>query len=229
MKLTSLLCESKWLEQLSAEFKKPYMQNIEEFLNSELSKGKRIYPGEENIFNALNLTPLNKIKVVILGQDPYHGEGQAHGLSFSVQKGVSIPPSLKNIYKELESDLSITIPDHGYLRSWSEQGVFLINSTLTVEEKKAGSHQKIGWEILTDHIIKIINRERKSVVYLLWGSHARKKRSLIDENSNLILEAPHPSPLSAYRGFLGCKHFSKANAYLKKTGHTSIDWQIPIS
>lgn len=226
MKLKTLLTDKSWLNVLNEEFNKPYIIDLEVFLNKQLSMGKVIYPPENKIFNALNLTPLDSVRVVILGQDPYHGSGQAHGLSFSVQQGVPIPPSLKNIYKELERDLSFSPVNHGDLKGWCDQGVLLLNTTLTVEQSKAGSHQHKGWEKLTDKIITILNQQNSPIVFLLWGASSRKKRALIGNSKNLILEAPHPSPLSAYRGFLGCGHFSKTNKYLKKHKRREIYWQL---
>ncbi len=216
-----------WLEHLSAEFDKPYMQQLSQFLRAEKASGKIIYPSGENIFNALNTTTLDRLKVVILGQDPYHGPNQAHGLSFSVLKGVKTPPSLQNIYKEINTDLGIPIPNHGNLQSWAEQGVLLLNSVLTVEHALATSHQKRGWEQFTDAIISVINRECQNIVFLLWGSYAQKKGHVIDRQRHLVLNAPHPSPLSAHRGFLGCKHFSQTNAYLEQQSQQIIDWSVP--
>ena len=216
-----------WLEHLNVEFDKSYMQQLSQFLRTEKAAGKTIYPSGENIFNALNTTTLDRLKVVILGQDPYHGPKQAHGLSFSVLKGVKTPPSLQNIYKEIHADLGIPIPNHGNLQSWAEQGVLLLNSVLTVEHSLAASHQKRGWEQFTDAIISVINRERQNIVFLLWGSYAQKKGQIIDKQRHLILNAPHPSPLSAHRGFLGCKHFSQTNAYLEQQNQQIIDWSVP--
>ena len=213
-----------WLTHLQAEFDQPYMQQLAIFLRAEKAAGKTIYPAGENIFNAFNTTHLNQVKVVILGQDPYHGPNQAHGLSFSVPKGVRIPPSLVNIYKELATDIGITMPQHGNLEKWAKQGVLLLNSVLTVEQAQAASHQKRGWERFTDAVIKLINQEGKQVVFLLWGSYAQKKGQEIDRNKHLVLTAPHPSPLSAHRGFLGCQHFSKANQYLQLHDKSPIDW-----
>jgi uracil-DNA glycosylase len=219
--------ESSWALALNSEFEKDYMKNLSQFLRAEKAKGKTIYPKAKEFFAALDYTPLKDVKVVILGQDPYHGEGQAHGLSFSVRPHVVIPPSLKNIYKELIRDLKIPTPDHGCLVSWAKQGVLLLNATLSVEASQAGSHQKKGWEEFTDNIIRKLSAERKNLVYLLWGSYAQKKMDFLDNKNNLILTAPHPSPLSAHRGFLGCNHFSKANEYLAQTGHNPIDWSLP--
>jgi len=194
------------------------------FVSDEIAAGKTVYPSNDNIFRALELTPIEDVKVVILGQDPYHGEGQAHGLSFSVQKGVKIPPSLRNIYKELNADIGMDIPDHGFLEGWAKQGVLLLNTTLTVEAGQAASHQGQGWEDFTDRIIEQINAQDRLVVFMLWGSHAQKKIDMINGQKHMVLTAPHPSPLSAHRGFLGCKHFSKANAFLKAHGQNEINW-----
>jgi uracil-DNA glycosylase len=212
-----------WHKYLLAEFDKEYMISLLKFLENEY-KNKEIYPSKENIFAALNMTSVDDVKVVILGQDPYHGEGQAHGLSFSVNEGVKIPPSLRNIYKELNTDLGIDIPQHGFLESWAKQGVLLLNNTLTVEKSLAGSHQKKGWESFTDKVIETVNDECENVVFILWGGPAQKKGKSIDEKKHLILKSPHPSPLSSYRGFFGCKHFSKANSYLRKHKRSEIVW-----
>ncbi len=215
-----------WRKHLESEFSKDYFVQLESFISSEIKKGKIVFPPEKEIFSALKLTPFNKVKAVIIGQDPYHGPGQAHGLSFSVKPDVKIPPSLKNIYKELHQDLGIGIPDQGYLISWAEQGVLLLNSVLTVESGSAGSHQKKGWEIFTDKIVSSLNDYGENLVFFLWGSHAQKKGSQIDRKRHLILEAVHPSPLSAHRGFFGCRHFSKANNYLEKVGKEPINWVL---
>ena len=225
--LNKIQLEASWLAELGSEFDQGYMQKLKAFLQQEKSAHKEIYPPGKLIFNALNTTPLDKVKVVILGQDPYHGPGQAHGLCFSVLPGVVIPPSLINIYKELESDLAIPRAKHGCLRYWAEQGVLLLNSVLTVEKGLAASHQAKGWEHFTDKVISIINEKRESVVFLLWGSYAQKKGQIIDRNKHLVLQSPHPSPLSAHRGFLGNKHFSQANDYLESLGKKPIDWQLP--
>tara|TARA_R110002167_G_scaffold183258_2_gene383723 strand:- start:2137 stop:2856 length:720 start_codon:yes stop_codon:yes gene_type:complete len=216
---------SDWKGYLADEFKKDYMQSLQQFLQSEKQK-KTLYPDESEYFNALNTTPFSQVKVVILGQDPYHGEGQAHGLSFSVKPNVKIPPSLMNIYKELNMDLGITPVDHGYLLPWAEQGVLLLNSVLTVEAKKPGSHQNKGWETFTDKIIEMINEKHEGVVFMLWGAYAQKKGRHIDREKHCVLESVHPSPLSAYRGFLGCQHFSKANKYLTRIGKEPIKWAL---
>lgn len=219
--------EPSWKAHLLGEFEKPYMNGLRDFLKQEITAKKTIYPKGSEYFAALNHTPFEKVKVVILGQDPYHGPNQAHGLCFSVRPGVAIPPSLVNIYKELKSDLGIEPPDHGYLTPWADQGVLLLNATLSVEASKAGSHQGKGWEQFTDAVIDVLNREREGLVFVLWGSYAQKKGAFIDTNKHLVLKGPHPSPLSAHRGFLGCKHFSKINDYLKSRGQTPVNWQLP--
>lgn len=219
--------EPGWLDALGDQFDEPYMQQLRAFLAEEKASGKVIYPRGSQWFNAFNSTPLDQVKVVILGQDPYHGPGQAHGLCFSVMPGVKTPPSLVNIYKELNSDLGIAIPGHGCLNHWAEQGVLLLNATLTVEQAKAGAHQGKGWEQFTDKAVQVLNERREHLVFMLWGSYAQKKGEVIDGDKHLVLKAPHPSPLSAHRGFLGCRPFSKANAYLEKTGQTPIDWSLP--
>jgi len=218
---------SSWLSLLKDEFEQPYMHALKQFLLEEKQQGKIIYPDDDLIFNALNTTPFESVKVVILGQDPYHGPNQAHGLCFSVLPDVRIPPSLLNIYKEIYQDLNITIPEHGYLQSWAEQGVLLLNATLTVEKNNAGSHQKKGWEQFTDRVIQSLNEQREGLVFLLWGSYAQKKGQFIDTNKHLVLKAPHPSPLSAHRGFFGAKHFSKVNQYLEKQNLSPIQWSLP--
>ena len=217
--------EGDWLQAIGDEFKKPYYRTLYEFVKNEYEH-YRVYPPSKDIFNALHLTPLKKVKVVILGQDPYHEEGQAHGLSFSVPEGETIPPSLRNIYKELHNDLGCRIPNNGYLKKWADEGVLLLNSVLTVRSKAAASHQNKGWEIFTDRIIKAVNDEDRPVVYMLWGRYARAKKAILDNEKQLILEAAHPSPLSANNGFFGCGHFSKCNAFLEKNGLEPIDWQI---
>lgn len=226
MKLSKLKLHQSWNKHLKGEFSKDYMLNLETYLNEELNLDKIIYPAEKDILNALNSTPLDKLKVVIIGQDPYHGEDQAHGLSFSVNKGIKVPPSLRNIYKELEEDLDFIKPDHGNLSKWSDQGVLLLNNVLTVEKSNAGSHQKKGWETFTDEIIELINTKKENIVFILWGAPAQKKAKKVDEQKHYILKSPHPSPLSSYRGFFGCKHFSKCNEYLSSKGRDIIDWQI---
>ncbi len=218
-----------WQNQLADELQKPYMQELKTFLKNQVEQKKTIYPRAKNYFAALNSTPFEKVRVVILGQDPYHGPRQAHGLSFSVEPGVDIPPSLQNIYKELHMDVGFKMVNHGHLMSWAQQGVLLLNSVLSVEAGKAASHQGKGWEHFTDKIIQCVNDGLEHVVFMLWGSHAQKKGAQVDRKKHLVLTAPHPSPLSAYRGFLGSKHFSKANDYLIKNGRTPIDWQLPDS
>jgi len=216
-----------WDEWLADEFRQPYMRQLAEFLAAEEQAGKVLFPPRHLCFNALNSTPLDKVSVVILGQDPYHGPGQAHGLCFSVRPDVPPPPSLVNIFKEIEADLGHPRPDHGCLQTWAEQGVLLLNAVLTVEQGNAGAHQGKGWETFTDKVIETINRERDDVVFLLWGSYARKKGRHIDRNRHLVLEGPHPSPLSAYRGFFGCSHFSRANDWLLSRNRPAIDWNLP--
>jgi len=219
--------ESGWLHVLEAEFKKDYMLALKRFLVAEKESGHIIYPKGADMFNAFNHTPFDKVKVIILGQDPYHGTGQAHGLSFSVQKGVAVPPSLKNIYKELETDIpGFQIPSHGNLTQWADDGVLLLNASLTVRAHEAGSHQGKGWEQFTDQVIRKLSEEKSGLVFLLWGRFAQQKAVLIDETKHNILKAAHPSPFSAYTGFFGSKHFSKANAILKKEGIEPVNWQI---
>ncbi len=216
-----------WQGLLRAEFDQPYMQALQSFLETEQEQGKVIYPPSDQIFTAFNLTPLAKVKVVILGQDPYHGADQAHGLSFSVPSGiVKLPPSLKNIYKELNTDLGIPIASRGDLSSWAEQGVLLLNAMLTVEARNAGSHQKQGWENFTDRVIQLLSGHCEGLVFVLWGSYAQKKASLIDANKHLVLKGIHPSPLSAYRGFFGSKPFSYINQYLRESLKPEIDWSV---
>ncbi|GGI28547.1 uracil-DNA glycosylase [Pedobacter mendelii] len=223
----SAAIEHSWLAVLEEEFEKDYMKTLKVFLLEEKENGNQVYPRGNDIFNALNTTPFDKVKIVILGQDPYHGVNQAHGLSFSVQKGVAIPPSLKNIYKELETDIEgFKPPQHGNLMHWAEQGVLLLNATLTVRASEAGSHQNRGWEIFTDEIIKALSNKREHIVFLLWGKYAQQKASLIDEKKHYVLKAAHPSPFSAYNGFFGSKHFSKANQLLVQNNLTPIDWTI---
>lgn len=215
-----------WLKHIGSEFEKDYMQNLRTFLQTRKQQGAVVYPAGKDIFNALNYTPFEKVRVVILGQDPYHGEGQAHGLSFSVLPPVMPPPSLQNIYKEIAADLGIKQPPHGCLEGWARQGVLLLNATLTVEQARAGAHQGKGWETFTDAVIRSLNEAETPIVFMLWGSYAIKKAQLIHNKKHLVLTAPHPSPLSAHRGFLGCKHFSKANAFLQQQGLTPINWQL---
>jgi uracil-DNA glycosylase len=217
---------SSWLEVIGDEFDKPYMQQLRLFLEQEKKNGKTIYPPGSLWFNALNSTPYDQVKVVILGQDPYHGPGQAHGLCFSVKKGVAFPPSLQNIFKEIQQDLGLPIPAHGCLQQWADQGVLLLNAVLTVEANRAASHQGRGWETFTDAIVAALNRKTEPLVFLLWGSYAQKKGAIIDREKHCVLQSPHPSPLSAHRGFFGNRHFSKTNAYLKQHGLTEIDWAI---
>ena len=218
--------ESSWKELLKPEFNKPYFQQIVLHLKTERLQKKIIYPPGGFIFNAFDKTPIDRVKVVILGQDPYHGPGQAHGLCFSVQMGTPPPPSLVNMYKELHNDIGIKIPNHGNLTHWAEQGVFLLNASLTVRAGEPMSHSKIGWAEFTDTVIKKISDEREHVVFLLWGKFAQEKKALIDESKHLILKAAHPSPLSAYSGYFGCRHFSKANAYLISNGIDPVDWKL---
>ena len=215
-----------WKSVLAEEKEKEYFQQILAFVKKERVEGKAIYPPQKDIFNALKYTPFEKVKVVILGQDPYHGLNQAHGLCFSVPINTPTPPSLKNIYKELHKDIGFTIPNHGCLENWAKQGVLLLNTSLTVEQGKAGSHAHIGWQRFTDRVIESLNEHPQSVVFLLWGSHAQSKTERIDAMKHRILKAPHPSPLSAHRGFFDCHHFSKANEHLKKQGREPIDWQL---
>ncbi|RZL16324.1 MAG: uracil-DNA glycosylase [Pedobacter sp.] len=223
----SAALEPGWLAVLNDEFEKDYMINLKAFLLEEKQNGNNVYPKGSDIFNALNTTPFEKVKVVILGQDPYHGAGQAHGLSFSVQKGVAVPPSLKNIYKELETDIEgFKTPQHGNLTTWAEQGVLLLNATLTVRASEAGSHQNRGWEIFTDEIIKSLSDKNEYIVFLLWGKYAQQKATLIDQKKHYVLTAAHPSPFSAYNGFFGSKHFSKANQLLIQNNLKPIDWKL---
>ena len=217
--------DNDWLPAVNAEFKKPYYAELYKFVKEEYSK-VAVYPPSDEIFSALHLTPLSKVKVVIIGQDPYHNVGQAHGLCFSVRPEVDIPPSLVNIYKELQSDLGCKIPNNGYLVKWAEQGVLLLNTVLTVRAHQANSHQGQGWEQFTDAIIRAVNAEDRPIAYLLWGRPAQSKMSMLDNPRHKVFTAPHPSPLSAHRGFFGCKHFSQANAFLEENGVEPIDWQI---
>lgn len=219
--------DPSWKALLSSEFEQAYMQQLGDFLRAEKAAGKVIFPPGPQMFNALNSTPFDKVKVVVLGQDPYHGPGQAHGLSFSVPPGVRIPPSLLNIYKEIERDLGVAIPNHGCLQSWAEQGVLLLNATLSVQQANAGSHQNKGWEQFTDRIVQLLSEQREGLVFLLWGSYAQKKGRVIDAQKHCVLKSVHPSPLSAHRGFLGCGHFSATNNYLLQRGQSPIDWSVP--
>ncbi|RKZ80744.1 MAG: uracil-DNA glycosylase [Gammaproteobacteria bacterium] len=216
-----------WQQQLSTEFEMPYMKSLKQFLRAEKDQHKVIYPHSSNWFHALETTPLDEVKVVVLGQDPYHQPKQAHGLCFSVLPGVKPPPSLVNMYKELQADLGIAPAGHGYLESWAKQGVLLLNAVLTVEDSHANAHQGKGWEQFTDKVIATVNEHCEHVVFMLWGSYAQKKGAVIDSERHLVLKAPHPSPLSAHRGFFGCHHFSKANNYLQQHGKAAINWQLP--
>ena len=217
--------QNDWLEPLAPEFKKPYYAKLYKTIREEYST-RQIFPPADEIFTAFEMTPLSDVKVVIIGQDPYHGDGQAHGLCFSVKPDVETPPSLVNMYKELNSDLGCFIPNNGYLIKWAKQGVLMLNTVLTVRAHQANSHRGIGWEEFTDAAIRILNEQDRPIVYLLWGKPAQMKKSMLNNPKHLILEAPHPSPLSAYRGFFGCQHFSKTNAFLKENGLKPIDWQI---
>ena len=219
--------EPSWKERIGTYLDRPEMLGLSEFLHAEKAAGKVIYPPGPEIFNAFAHTPFDKVRVVILGQDPYHGPGQAHGLSFSVRPGVRVPPSLQNMFKEIEDCLGIPRPDHGCLTPWADRGVLLLNAVLTVEAGQAGSHQGKGWEGFTDAAIDALNRERDGLVFMLWGSHAQRKGQLIDTQRHLVLRSVHPSPLSAHRGFMGCGHFAKANAYLESRGEPPIDWSLP--
>lgn len=223
--------DPSWRAALAQEFDAPYMAALKQFLVDERGKGRRIFPKGSEWFRALDLTPLDNVRVVILGQDPYHGVGQAHGLCFSVQPGVRPPPSLVNIYKELQSDLGVSPPTHGFLEHWAKQGVLLLNSVLTVEMGKAASHQGRGWEKFTDAVIAAINAKSDPVVFLLWGSYAQKKAAFVDSidkgGRHLVLKAVHPSPLSAHNGWFGCKHFSQTNRFLEEHGQAPIDWSLP--
>ncbi|WP_417603065.1 uracil-DNA glycosylase [Owenweeksia hongkongensis] len=216
---------ASWYDQLSNQFNSDYFTELKSFLISEKAE-QTVYPPGSKIFSAFNHTPFTSVKVVILGQDPYHGPGQANGLSFSVSPGIKIPPSLKNIYKEIEQDLKLPLPNTGDLSKWADQGVLLLNAVLTVRHKQPGSHQKRGWETFTDAVIKKLSDEKNGVVFLLWGNFARSKKALIDSGKHHILEAPHPSPFSAHTGFFGCGHFSKANEILEKQGQKPIDWKV---
>ena len=223
--MSSVQIEASWKTALQDQFEQPYFQALAAFLKNEKAAGKTIYPPGSLIFNAFNTTPFPEVKVVIIGQDPYHNPGEAMGLCFSVPKGVRVPPSLKNIYKELESDVGASIPNHGDLTSWAQQGVFLLNAMLTVERNRPGSHQKIGWQDFTDAVIRKLSDGREHIVFMLWGGFARKKKELIDGSKHLILEAAHPSPLAG-GAFFGSQHFSKANAYLQEHGMGKVEWQV---
>jgi uracil-DNA glycosylase len=215
-----------WLTHLAAEFEQPYMRQLKAFLVQQKQQRRMVFPPSKQIFNAFNTTPFDKVKVVILGQDPYHGPGQAHGLCFSVAPGVPAPPSLQNIFKEIERDLGYPVPNHGNLQRWAEQGVLLLNATLTVEQGRAGAHQNQGWEQFTDRVIQVLNEQREGLVFMLWGSYAQKKGRFVDTRKHLVLRSPHPSPLSAHRGFIGNGHFSRANQYLEAHGRSPIDWRL---
>lgn len=217
---------ASWQAVLGQEFDKPYMQDLRAFLKQEKASGKVIYPPSHQIFNAFNHTPFDQVRVVIIGQDPYHGPGQAHGLSFSVPEGVALPPSLMNIYKEIQADLGIQMSKKGDLSPWADQGVLLLNATLTVQQATAGSHQRRGWETFTDAVIAALNTQRSGLAFVLWGSYAQKKGVAIDANKHLVLKSVHPSPLSAHRGFFGNHQFSSINAHLEKQGQSPINWQI---
>ncbi len=225
--MAEIQLHDSWKAPLLPEFQSDYMANLRAFLVAEKAAGKAICPKASEWFRALDLTPLDKVRVVILGQDPYHGPGQAHGLCFSVRPGVRPPPSLVNIYKELESDLGLPRPRHGFLESWAKQGVLLLNSVLTVEAAQAASHQGKGWERFTDAIIRLLNAREEPIVFMLWGAYARKKAAFVDATKHLILKAAHPSPLSAHNGFLGCRHFSQCNEFLVSHGMQPIDWSLP--
>ena len=216
-----------WLEPLRGEFADGYMAALRQFLVAEKEAGKRIFPRGSDWFRALDLTPLDQVRVVILGQDPYHGAGQAHGLCFSVRPGTRTPPSLVNIYKEMEADLGVPPARHGFLEHWAKQGVLLLNSVLTVEMGQAASHREKGWERFTDAVIRLVNARPEPVVFMLWGSYAQKKAAFVDQSRHLVLKAAHPSPLSAHNGFFGCRHFSRANAFLEAHGLAPIDWSLP--
>lgn len=219
--------EESWKAPLAGEFDKPYMHDLKAFLQAERAAGKRIFPKGSEYFRALDLTPLDQVRVVILGQDPYHGEGQAHGLCFSVQPGVKIPPSLVNIYKEMQTDLGIPPARHGFLEHWAKQGVLLLNAVLTVQMGVANAHQGKGWEAFTDAVIRAVNDQPHPVVFILWGSYAQKKAAFVDPRKHLVLKSPHPSPLSAHNGFFGSRPFSKANHFLESKGFAPIDWRVP--
>lgn len=223
----SQVLPDSWQHHLGAEFEAPYMQALRAFLAREKAARKVIYPHSDHWFRAFELTPLDQVRVVVLGQDPYHGPHQAHGLCFSVRPGIPAPPSLQNIYKELAQDVGTTPVSHGFLESWARQGVLLLNSVLTVEQGNAGAHRGQGWEAFTDRAIQVVNEQCDGVVFLLWGSYAQKKASFVDRQKHLVLHAPHPSPLSAHRGFFGQRHFSQANAFLAARGREDIDWQLP--
>jgi len=223
----NLLPGRGWLERLGGEFEQPYLRDLAGFLAAESAAGKVVYPAPENCFAALNATAFERVSAVILGQDPYHGPGQAHGLCFSVLPGVKPPPSLQNIFREIQRDLNLPLPAHGSLGYWAQQGVLLLNAVLTVEQGRAGSHQGRGWETFTDRVVATLARERENLVFLLWGSHAQRKGGVISRQRHQVLETVHPSPLSAHRGFLGCGHFSACNDHLRRFGRKPIDWRLP--
>ncbi len=223
----SIQLEPSWKTRIGDYLLRPDMRELSAFLRQRKAAGAQVFPPGPQIFAAFDATPFDQVKVVILGQDPYHGQGQAHGLSFSVMPGVPVPPSLLNIYKEIEADLGLPRPDHGCLLPWARRGVLLLNAVLTVEAGSAGAHQRRGWEGFTDHVVDTLNREREGLVFLLWGSYAQQKGKVIDTGRHRVLKAPHPSPLSAHRGFLGCRHFSMTNEYLQRRGHDRIDWSLP--
>ena len=223
--MLDIVINEEWKNALSEELEKPYFKTLWEQVSEEY-RTKEIFPPVEDVFNAFNYTPLSKVKCVIIGQDPYHNVGQAHGLCFSVKPGVAIPPSLVNIYKELHDDIGFEIPDNGYLEKWAKQGVLMLNTVLTVRAHEANSHKSLGWEKFTDAVIKVLNEQDRPIVYLLWGAPAQKKAAKVDNPKHLLLKAPHPSPLSSYRGFFGCKHFSKANEFLVNNGLEAIEWSL---
>ncbi|MCF6262014.1 MAG: uracil-DNA glycosylase [Xanthomonadales bacterium] len=226
--MTEIGLSQSWKCHIGPEFEQKYMQDLRKFLLLRKQSGAQVFPPGAKIFNALNTTAFEDVKVVIIGQDPYHGPGQAHGLSFSVPPGAAIPPSLRNIYKELQSDIGFEVPGHGYLKPWAESGVLLLNAVLTVEHRSAGAHQGKGWESFTDRVIEVLNVETENLVFMLWGAYAQRKGQFLDSAKHCVLKAPHPSPLSAHRGFLGCQHFSRANAYLTSKNREPIDWQLPM-
>ncbi len=225
MNVLQFFPRNDWEEQVSPEFEQAYFRELTQFITKEYEEAT-IYPHVENLFQAFRETPYHKVKVVILGQDPYHGDGQAHGLSFSVQKGVPLPPSLRNMFKELETDLGIPIPEHGELTQWAKQGVLLLNTVLSVREGEANSHRNKGWEKFTDHVIGQLNQKKGPIIFLLWGKPAQEKKRLLNLNKHYVIEAPHPSPLSAYRGYFGSKPYSKTNELLRQTGQQEINWTI---
>ena len=227
MNVENIQLDPSWKAALLSEFQEAYMLKLKQFLQQEIGSGKVIYPKGNEYFHALNSTALDKVRVVILGQDPYHGPDQAHGLSFSVKPGVPLPPSLVNIFKELQADLGIPRSQHGYLQHWAEQGILLLNSVLTVEQGRAASHQNQGWEKFTDRIVQVLNEQKAGLVFVLWGAHAQTKGRNIDHKRHLVLESPHPSPLSAHRGFFGSHPFSKINDYLVSREQNPINWQLP--